>query len=121
MDSSVRSGAVKFKQLRHFTALAGLALGLCTYAAVPSRPTQKAAVTAQPLARLVVATPDADHDVMAQLLAGEMALTRTDLKTASNHYDKAMALSNDPQVASRAAGLAIAVHDEDAAQRALDR
>jgi len=70
---------------------------------------------------LTVVTPDADHDVLAQLLAGEMALTRTDLKAASGHYDKAMALSNDPQVAERAAGLAIAVHDGAAAQRALDR
>jgi tetratricopeptide (TPR) repeat protein len=50
-----------------------------------------------------------------------MALTRTDLNTASGHYGNAMALSNDPKVAERAAALAIAVHDEAAAQRALDR
>jgi tetratricopeptide (TPR) repeat protein len=121
MESSVRSGASKFKQLRHFTALALLALGLAACAGTPLRPTQKAAGTGQPLAHLVVATPDADHDVMAQLLAGEMALSRTDLKAASGHYEKAMALSNDPGVAERAAGLAIAVNDNAAAQRALDR
>lgn len=121
MDSSVRSGAGKFKQLRHFTAVTGLALALAACAGAPTRPTQKTAVTAQPLAHLVVATPDAEHDVMAQLLAGEMALNHTDLKAASSHYDKAMALSNDPKVAERAADLAIAVHDEAAAQRALGR
>jgi len=121
MESSVRSGAGKFKQLRHFTALALLALGLAACAGAPLRPAQKTVGTAQPLATLVVATPDADHDVMAQLLAGEMALSHTDLKTASDHYGKAMALSNDPEVAERAAGLAIAVRDDAAAQRALDR
>lgn len=68
-----------------------------------------------------MATPDADHDVLAQLMAGEMALAANDLTLASQHYDKAMALSDDPKVAERAAGLAIAIHDGDAAQRALDR
>jgi tetratricopeptide (TPR) repeat protein len=121
MESSVRSGASKFKQVRHFTAVSLLAFGLCACAGAPLRPASKATGPAQPLAQLVVATPDADHDVMAQLLAGEMALAHTDLKAASGHYDKAMALSNDPQVAERAAGLAIAVHDNEAAQRALDR
>lgn len=121
MDSSVRSGAGKFKQLRHFTAVTGLALALAACAGAPVHPVQKTTGTAQPLAHLVVATPDADHDVMAQLLAGEMALNHTDLKAASGHYGKAMALSNDPKVAERAADLAIAVHDEAAAQRALGR
>ena len=121
MESSVRSGAGKFKQLRHFTAVTTLALGLAACAGAPLRSAPKTASSPQPLARLTVVTPDADHDVLAQLLAGEMALTRTDLKAASGHYDKAMALSNDPQVAERAAGLAIAVHDGAAAQRALDR
>ena len=121
MESSVRSGAGKFKQLRHFTAVTTLALGLAACAGAPLRSAPKTASSPQPLARLTVVTPDADHDVLAQLLAGEMALTRTDLKAASGHYDKAMALSNDPQVAERAAGLAIAVHDAAAARRALDR
>ncbi len=121
MESSVRSGAGKFKQLRHFTAVTTLAVGLVACAGTPLRSAPKAASSPQPLARLTVATPDAGHDVLAQLLAGEMALTRTDLKAASGHYDKAMALSSDPHVAERAAGLAIAVHDGAAAQRALDR
>ncbi len=121
MDSSVRSVTSKFKQLRHFTAVALLALGLAACAGTPVRPAQKVASSTQPLARVVVATPDAEHDVIAQLLAGEMALNHTDLKAASAHYDKAMALSGDPKVAERAANLAIAVHDDEAARRALDR
>ncbi len=121
MESSVRSGTGKFKQLRHFTAVTAMALALGACAGVAPRGAPKSPGTPQPLARLVVATPDAEHDVLAQLLAGEMALTRTDLKTASGHYGNAMALSNDPKVAERAAALAIAVHDEAAAQRALDR
>ena len=49
-----------------------LALDACATAALSGRrrhPHRPAAGT------LVVATPDADHDLLAQLLAGEMALT----------------------------------------------
>jgi tetratricopeptide (TPR) repeat protein len=121
MESSVRSGLTKFKQVRHFTAATLLALGLGACTGLPSRPARETPGTPQPLARMVIVTPDAAHDVLAQLLAGEMALTHADLKGASGHYDKAMALSADPKVAERAAALAIAVHDGAAAQRALDR
>ncbi|MGP1665615.1 MAG: tetratricopeptide repeat protein, partial [Rhodanobacter sp.] len=117
--TSVRSRASKFKQLRHFTAGASIVLGLSACAAVVPRVPPPA--PPQPLARLVVATPDTAHDLLAQLLAGEMALTRTDLTLAAGYYDKAMVLSDNPAVAERAAGLAIAVHDGDIAQRALDR
>ncbi|WP_458069600.1 tetratricopeptide repeat protein [Rhodanobacter sp. BL-MT-08] len=86
-----------------------------------ARSPRQAAADAQPLAHLVVATPDAEHDLLAQLLAGEMALSRNDLKTASTAYGHAAGLSLDPEVAERAARLAIAVHDDIAAQRALDR
>jgi tetratricopeptide (TPR) repeat protein len=96
-----------------------LALSGC--ALTPSRPLPNARVTPQPLARLVVATPDADHDVLAQLLAGELALGRTDLKAAAASYGKAMLSSGDPRVAEHATTLAIAVHDNEATQRALDR
>jgi len=50
-----------------------------------------------------------------------MALSHTDLKAESGYYAKAMLLSNDPEVAERAARLAIAIHDSAAAQRGLDR
>jgi len=120
MEDSVRSGLSKFKQLRHFTAVAALVLALGACTTLSPRPAASAPPP-QPLARMVVATPDADHDLLAQLLAGEMALGRTDLAAASAHYGKAMALSPDPEVAERAAALAIAVHHDEAARRALDR
>ncbi|WP_254063301.1 tetratricopeptide repeat protein [Rhodanobacter sp. L36] len=115
----MRSRAFKFKQLRHFTAVVLVVLGGCAVA--PSRPAPKVNASPQPLARLVIATPDTDHDVLAQLLTGELALGHTDLKTASDAYGKAMLSSNDPRVAERATSLALAVHDNVAARRALDR
>jgi tetratricopeptide (TPR) repeat protein len=122
MESSVRSTGTKFKQLRHFTAVSMLALALAACASAPSQSVKgRPAGEAQPLDRLVVAVPDAGHDLLAQLLAGEMALGHADLKSAADAYDKAMLLSADPRVAERAAALAIAVHDSAAAQRALDR
>lgn len=109
--------------MRHFTAAAVLMLGLVACAQAPLKPAArpKPASAPQPLAHMVVVTPDADHDVLAQLMAGEMALGGTDLKSAAQNYDKAMAISDDPEVAARAAMLAIAVHDDAAAGRALDR
>jgi len=121
MEVDVRSGSARFKQLRHFTALTASVLVLCSCAQMSARSPRQAAADAQPLAHLVVATPDAEHDLLAQLLAGEMALSRNDLKTASTAYGHAAALSLDPGVAERAARLAIAVHDDAAAQQALDR
>ncbi len=117
----MRSRLTKFKQLRHFTALTASVLVLCGCAQMSQRSSRQASADAQPLAHLVVATPDAEHDLLAQLLAGEMALSRNDLNSASVAYSYAAALSQDPEVAERAARLAIAVHDNAAAQRALDR
>jgi tetratricopeptide (TPR) repeat protein len=122
MNISLRNRSGKFRRLRHFTALLPLALGLGACAAVPTHePVAPRAVTAQPLARAQLPIPDAQHDLLAQLLAGELALTRTDLATASGFYARAMLLSDDPKVAARAAELALAVHDDGAATRALDR
>ncbi len=121
MAVDVRSGSARFKQLRHFTALTASVLVLCSCAQMSARSPRQAAAAAQPLAHLVVATPDAEHDLLAQLLAGEMALSRNDLKAASTAYGHAARLSLDPEVAERAARLAIAVHDDTAAQQALDR
>ena len=117
MNTSVLSGTTKFKQLRHFGLAGVLAVAGC--AALPERPAVPQ--IEQPLARLTVATPDAQHDLLAQLLAGEMALAGNDLPVAAGHYGQAMALSDDPKVAERAAMLAIATHDGAAAQHALAR
>jgi Flp pilus assembly protein TadD, contains TPR repeats len=122
MKSSVLSSSAKFKPWWHFTALAACALALAGCATAPVQTAPKAIVaTPQPLARIVVATPDAEHDVLAQVLAGEMALTRADLPTAAGFYAQAMTLSSDPKVAARAAELALAIHDDTAAARALDK
>lgn len=77
--------------------------------------------TQQPLARMTVATPTADNDLTAQLLQAEFALSANDLKTAAQAYSRAAALSNDPEVAKRAVGLAIAEHDGAAAERNMGR
>lgn len=121
MNISLRNRAAEFKRLRHFTALLPLVLILGACAAVPSQAPAPRVATAQPLARAEVPIPDAQHDLLAQLLAGELALTRTDLPAASGFYGRAMHLSDDPKVAARAAELALAVHDDGAATRALDR
>jgi tetratricopeptide (TPR) repeat protein len=120
MATSVLSVKTKFKQLRHFAGAAGCAVGLAACAGMPG-PHATTPAPRQPLDRLTVVTPDAEHDLLAQLLAGEMALTRNDLKEASARYDRAMALSDDPKVAQRAVELALAVRDEAAVQRAIGR
>ncbi|MGO4702073.1 tetratricopeptide repeat protein [Dyella sp. 2RAB6] len=114
------SRSAKFKQLRHFAiGVIGLAM-LAGCATVPGQQAAKPA-SRQPLDHLAVVTPDADHDLTAQLLAGEMAIVRTDLKAATEAYGKAMGLSNDPRVAQQATELATATHDPVLAGRALER
>nr|WP_250901502.1 MULTISPECIES: tetratricopeptide repeat protein [unclassified Dyella] len=114
------SRSAKFKQLRHFAIGA---IGLAVLAGCASVPGQQAAkpASAQPLDHLAVVTPDEDHDLTAQLLAGEMAIVRTDLKAAAASYAKAMGLSNDPRVAQQATELATAIHDPVLAGRAIER
>jgi len=116
----VLSRWAKFKQLRHFAICA---IGLAVLAGCATAPGQQASRPAsrQPLDHLAVVTPDTDHDLMAQLLAGEMAIVRTDLKAATEAYAKAMALSNDPRVAQQATELATATHDTALAGRAIER
>ncbi len=115
------SRLAKFKQLRHFAAYGMVLATLAGCATVtPGRETAKPA-PAQPLDHLTVVTPDADHDLTAQLLAGEMAIARSDLKSAAEAYGKAMRLSADPRVAGQAAELATALHDSQLAGQAIDR
>ncbi|WP_329743478.1 tetratricopeptide repeat protein [Dyella sp. A6] len=116
------SGGYKFKQLRHFAASGLVLLGVAGCASLPPvRPAPATLPAQQPLAHLTVATPDDAHNLTEQLLAGEMALARTDLKAAAQAYGKAMLLTSDPSVAEQAAALAVAVHDDAGARRALDR
>jgi tetratricopeptide (TPR) repeat protein len=111
----------KFKQLRHFAVGGMAALVLAGCATISGGAGHRTDSSKQPLGRLVVATPDEDHDLIAQLLTGEMALTRTDLKTSSAAYSRAMMLSNDPKIAEQSAALAIAIRDTDAALAAIAR
>jgi tetratricopeptide (TPR) repeat protein len=117
----VLSGTVKFKQVRQYVAVGVVALGVAGCAAMPERTGTNTSSTPQPLARMTVATPDPDHDLLAQMMAGELALSTSDLKGASQAYGKAMMISNDPEVAGKAVALAIAIHDPDAAGRAIGR
>src|SRR3569623_3704823 len=90
MRTSVLSVKGKFKQLRQFAGAAGCALGLAACAGLPGAKAPTPA-PGQPLDRLTVVTPDEQHDLLAQRLAGEMALTRNDLKGASVYYQQALA------------------------------
>jgi tetratricopeptide (TPR) repeat protein len=120
MENSVLSRSAKFKQLRHF-GVSFMLLALVGCAAIPGRSEGGGTASRQPLDRLQVVTPDADHDLLAQLMVGEMALTRTDLKEASTAYNRAMMLSDDPRIAELATGMAVAIRDDAAAQRAIAR
>ncbi|WP_448098628.1 tetratricopeptide repeat protein [Luteibacter yeojuensis] len=115
------SGRSKFKQVRHFVALAALAaaLGGCVTAPVEAPKAIRTGV--QPLDRLQVAIVPPERDLQAQLMAGDFALAGSDLKGASEAYGRAAQISDDPRVAARATELALAVHDQPGAGKALDR
>lgn len=115
----MRSRSGSYKQLRQFAAFGTLCISIAACAAAPAPRLRAAAM--QPLAHMVVATPDGDHDLVAQLMAGEMALTHSNLKAAAVAYGNAAPLSNDPKVAARATELALAVHDDARAQAAIAR
>ena len=115
------SGRFKFKQVRQFAVLLGLsALAACA----TTRPAEAPRATrtgVQPLDRLTVAIVPPERDLEAQLMAGDFALASNDLKAASEAYGHAAALSDDPKVAARAAELALAVHDQAATAKAVER
>lgn len=115
------SGTVNFKQVRHFVVGGWVVLSMAGCASLPGQGGVTPATTPQPLARMSLPAPDPDHDLLTQMLAGELALSDSDLKGASQAYGKAMMVSKDPDVAGKAAALAIATHDTDAAQNAIDR
>jgi tetratricopeptide (TPR) repeat protein len=118
---SVLSGTVKFKQVRHFVAggLVMLSVAGCASLQGPGGAASK--TPPQPLARMNLPAPDPDHDLLTQLLAGELALSDADLKGASQAYGKAMVVSTDPDVAGKAVALAIATHNPETAQNAINR
>jgi tetratricopeptide (TPR) repeat protein len=117
----VLSGTVKFKQMRHFVAGGLVVLSMAGCASLQGRSGVVSTTSPQPLARVDLPVPDPDHDLLTQLLAGELALSDSDLKRASQAYGKAMVVSKDPDVAGKATALAIATHDPVAAQNAINR
>src|SRR6187402_1274406 len=104
-ETSVLSGRSKFKQLRHVVVLASLAAAATGCAVAPHEAPRATRTGVQPLDRLQVATLPPERDVQA----------------AADAYGKAAQLSDDPRVAGRATELALAVHDQAAAAKALDR
>jgi tetratricopeptide (TPR) repeat protein len=117
----VLSGTVKFKQVRHFVAGGLVVLSMAGCASLQGRSDVVSKTSPQPLARVDLPAPDPDHDLLTQMLAGELALSDSDLKGASQAYGKAMVVSKDPDVAGKATALAIATHDPNAAQNAINR
>jgi tetratricopeptide (TPR) repeat protein len=119
----VLTGWPKFKQVRHFVVLVGVVAAVAGCATAPSTGQQPKQVRTgvQPLDRLHVAIVPPENDLEAQVMAGDFAIAANDLTKASDAYGRAATLSNDPKVASRATELALAIHDQDAARRALAR
>ena len=115
------SGLSKFKQLRHFAASALVLMLLAGCATTGDRPMARRPAPAQPLDKLQVATLPPERDEMAQLLEGDFALADTDLKSAAAAYGRAAAVSDNPKVAERAVGLALAIHDSAAAETGIAR
>jgi tetratricopeptide (TPR) repeat protein len=120
----VLTGGSKFKQVRHFVVTVGAVLaiaGCATTAPQAGQQPKQVRTGVQPLDRLQVAIVPPERDLEAQVMAGDFAIAANDLKTASDAYGKAAWLSDDPTVASRAAELALAIHDQAAAGKALER
>jgi tetratricopeptide (TPR) repeat protein len=123
----VRTQPDEFKEWhglwRHFSAFA-LVLAVAAMAAgcaqAPVRSVSHAA-TAQPLALLDLPVAGAHGRASALLIAGEFALQDGDSAKATADYAEAAEISSDPAIARRALQLALATHDNDTAQRMLDR
>ncbi|WP_425478492.1 tetratricopeptide repeat protein [Dyella dinghuensis] len=107
--------------MRHFVAGGLVVLSMAGCASLQGRSGAVSTTSPQPLARVDLPAPDPDHDLLTQLLAGELALSDSDLKRASQAYGKAMVVSKDPDVAGKATALAIATHNPVAAQNAINR
>lgn len=115
------SGWSKFKQVRHFGVLAAMVLLAGCATMRPAEAPKATRTGVQPLDRLTVAIVPPERDLQALLMAGDFALAANDLKAASDAYSQATVLSGDPKVAARAAELALAVHDQVATGKAVER
>lgn len=93
----------------------GLAMLL---AACASAPAPRSALPPTPSS---VRAVDAQHDLLAKVLAAQFALQNDDLATAAQGYAAAAELSDDPAVAEVATQLALSRQDWALAQRSLAR
>ncbi|WP_347260693.1 tetratricopeptide repeat protein [Rudaea sp.] len=107
--------------LREWALLAAaVLLGAC--AAVPAdRPAASAVAAPQPLQRLDIAPDPRQRDLIANLLAGELALVDADAATAAQRYADAAQASEDAAIAEQATHIAIAGRQWEAAHAALLR
>lgn len=104
----MRSGKAKFKQLRHFAASVCITSLLLGCASMPGHGGSTAASTQSPA-------------VAALLKKARAALDGNDMQTAQADFARASQLSDDPDIAEQATGLALALHDSQAAQASLAR
>ena len=95
-----------------------LALAACASTQGPAHGVR--AQSSEPLQRIVVAQDPADRELLAQVLAGEMALNRAD-PLAAQHYADAAQVSDDPAIAEQATRVAIATRQWGLAQSTLKR
>lgn len=93
------------------------ALGACASVQGPGR---AAAVSNEPLKRVVVPTDAGQRELMTQLLAGEIALDQAEPAAAQRFADAAQ-VSDDPAIAERATRVALATRQWDLARAALSR
>ena len=106
---------------REWVLLAATALlGACATAPV-GRPAAHSAPTAEPLQRLDIAADKNERDLIANLLAGELALTSGDAETAARRYVDAAEASDDPAIAEQATHIAIASRQWELAHTTLLR
>jgi len=106
---------------REWVLLAATALlGACATAPV-GKPAAHSASTSEPLRRLDIAADKNERDLIANLLAGELALTSGDAETAARRYVDAAEASDDPAVAEQATHIAIASRQWELAHTTLLR
>lgn len=120
----VGSNDPKFKHKHRYAAALAVMLAACVVSGcseLPARDSDSAGRTMSAIPELHVATPDAEHDLLAQLLQAQFALDHDDRAAAADAYAHAARLSEDPAVAERALDLAIATDDRNGVRSALER
>jgi len=108
-----------FRSREWLPAVAAMLLAAC--ATTPAGNPQARMAATQPLQRLDVAPDPGQRDLIANLLAGELALVDSDAVTAARRYVDAAQASEDAAIAEQATHIAIAGRQWEAAQAALLR